>query len=128
MLYCGLGRSFHEIRHQNIHQPLTGKISDVDTHIVLPQLLKLLQAKDLALFRFFPVALGQTLGDNFLPFFQEHLCVFEVIVLSIKVGPFLPYRAVWLHLKGVVRLVDLCGLAQEQDICLLLLDALPIAV
>ena len=29
---------------------------------------------------------------------------------------------------GIVWLVDLCGLAQEQDICLLLLDALPIAV
>ena len=52
----------------------------------------------------------------------------KVIVLSVKVGPFLSYRAVWLHLKGVVRLVDLCGLAQEQDICLLLFDALPITV
>ena len=27
MLCCGLGRSFHEIRHQNIHQPLTGKVA-----------------------------------------------------------------------------------------------------
>ena len=81
-----------------------------------------------ALFRFFPVALCQALGDNLLPFLQEFLRVLEVIVLSVKVGPFLPYRAVWLHLKGVVRLVDLCGLAQEQDICLLLFDALPITV
>ena len=128
MLYCGLGRGFHEIRHQNIHQPLTGKVAGMDTNVILPQLLEFLQAKDLALFRFFPVALCQALGDNLLPFFQEFLSVLEVIVLSVKVGPFLPYRAVWLHLKGVVRLVDLCGLAQEQDICLMLLDALPIAV
>lgn len=125
---CGLGRSFHEIRHQNIHQPLTGKVAGMDTDVILSQLLEFLQAKDLALFRFFPVALCQTFGDNFLSFFQEPLRVLEVIVLSVKVGSFLPYRAVWLHLKGVVRLVDLCGLAQEQDICLLLFDALPIAV
>ena len=128
MLCCGLGRSFHEIRHQNIHQPLTGKVAGMDTDVILSQLLEFLQAKDLALFRFFPVALCQALGDNLLPFFQEPLRVLEVIVLSVKLGSFLPYRAVWLHLKGVVRLVDLCGLAQEQDICLLLLDALPIAV
>ena len=100
----------------------------MDTNVILPQLLEFLQAKDLALFRFFPVALCQALGDNLLPFLQEFLRVLEVIVLSIKVGPFLPYRAVWLRLKGVVWLVDLCGLAQEQDICLLLLDALPITV
>ena len=128
MLCCGLGRSFHEIRHQNIHQPLTGKVAGMDTNVILPQLLEFLQAKDLALFRFFPVALCQALGDNLLPFLQELLRVLEVIVLSVKVGPLLPYRAVWLHLKSVVRLVDLCGLAQEQDICLLLFDALPITV
>ena len=105
MLYCGLGCSFHEIRHQNIHQPLTGKVAGMDTNVILPQLLEFLQAKDLALFRFFPVALCQALGDNLLPFLQELLRVLEVIVLSVKVGSFLPYRAVWLHLKSVVRLV-----------------------
>ena len=99
MLCCGLGRSFHEIRHQNIHQPLTGKVAGMDTDVILPQLLEFLQAKDLALFRFFPVALCQALGDNLLPFLQELLRVLEVIVLSVKVGSFLPYRAVWLHLK-----------------------------
>ena len=72
---CGLGRSFHEIRHQNIHQPLTGKVAGMDTDVILSQLLEFLQAKDLALFRFFPVALCQTFGDNFLPFFQEPLRV-----------------------------------------------------
>lgn len=90
MLCCGLGRSFHEIRHQNIHQPLTGKVAGMDTNVILPQLLEFLQAKDLALFRFFPVALCQALGDNLLPFLQELLRVLEVIVLSVKVGPFLP--------------------------------------
>ena len=64
---------------------------DMDTDVILPQLLEFLQTKDLALFRFFPVALCQTLGDNLLPFLQELLRVLEVIVLSIKVGPFLPY-------------------------------------
>ena len=128
MLCCGLGRSFHEIRHQNIHQPLTGKVTGMDTNVILSQLLEFLQAKDLALFRFFPVALCQALGDNLLPFLQELLRVLEVIVLSVKVGSFLPYRAVWLHLKGVVRLVDLRSLTQKKDIRLLLFDALPIAV
>ena len=90
MLCCGLGRSFHEIRHQNIHQPLTGKISDVDTHIVLPQLLELLQAEFPALFCFLSVALGQALGDNFLPFLQKFFCIFEVIVLSVEVSSLLP--------------------------------------
>ena len=85
MLYCGLGRGFHEIRHQNIHQPLTGKVAGMDTNVILPQLLEFLQAKDLALFRFFPVALCQALGDNLLPFLQEFLRVLEVIVLSVKV-------------------------------------------
>lgn len=122
MLCCGLGRSFHEIRHQNIHQPLTGKVAGMDTDVILSQLLEFLQAKDFALFRFFPVALCQALGDNFLPFLQELLRVLEVIVLSVKVGSFLPYRAVWLHLKGVVRLVDLRSLTQKKDIRLLLFD------
>ena len=29
-MFCGLSRSFHEVRHQNIHQPLTGKITGMD--------------------------------------------------------------------------------------------------
>ena len=66
----------------------------MDTDVILSQLLEFLQAKDLALFRFFPVALCQALGDNLLPFLQELLRVLEVIVLSVKVGPFLPYCAV----------------------------------
>ena len=57
----------------------------MDTDVILSQLLEFLQAKDLALFRFFPVALCQALGDNLLPFFQEFLRVLEVIVLSVKV-------------------------------------------
>ena len=57
-----------------------------DTNVILPQLLEFLQAKDLALFRFFPVALCQALGDNLLPFLQEFLRVLEVIVLSVKVA------------------------------------------
>ena len=55
----------------------------MDTDVILPQLLEFLQTKDLALFRFFPVALCQTLGDNLLPFLQKLLRVLEVIVLSM---------------------------------------------
>ena len=49
---------------------------------------------------------------------------FHELALELDLG----YRAVWLHLKGVVRLVNLSSLAQKKNISLVLLDALPITV
>ena len=63
----------------------------MDTNVILPQLLEFLQAKDLALFRFFPVALCQTFGNYLLPFLQELFRVLEVIVLSVRFCRIVPF-------------------------------------